>query len=190
MALESACIPIPSELIMPLAGWKLVKEKDLGFEWVVFAGFVGALGNTAGSLIAYYVGYSGGRRLVERYGRYILISHHDLALADRFFLRWGMSAVLIARVLPIVRTFVSLPAGMARMKVGQFTVLTFVGSFVWSLALAAGGYFLGQNWERIRNWMRPADYPIAFILVVLIAWYIWRHVSRAWEEPKPTGPEA
>ncbi|HEX5370885.1 MAG TPA: DedA family protein [Dehalococcoidia bacterium] len=190
MALESACIPIPSELIMPLAGWKLIKEKNLGFEWVVFAGFCGAVGNTIGSLIAYYVGYSGGRRLVERYGRYILISRHDLDLADNFFMRWGVGAVLIARVLPIVRTFVSLPAGMARMKLGQFTLLTFLGSFVWSLALAAGGYFLGEHWERIRNWMRPADYPIAIILLVLIAWYVKRHISRAWEEPRPTGPEA
>jgi membrane protein DedA with SNARE-associated domain len=190
MAIESACIPLPSELIMPLAGWKLIKEKDLGFEWVVFAGFCGAVGNTIGSLVAYYVGYSGGRRIVERYGRYILISHHDLALADQFFMRWGVWAVLAARVLPIVRTFVSLPAGISKMNVGQFTLFTFVGSFPWSVALAAGGYFLGANWENIRNWMRPADYPIAIILVILIAWYVKRHISRAWEVPRPSGPEA
>jgi membrane protein DedA with SNARE-associated domain len=175
---------------MPLAGWKLIKEKGLGFEWVIFAGFCGALGNTIGSLIAYYAGAWGGRPLVERYGRYILISHHDLDLADRFFKRWGVWAVLAARGLPVVRTFVSLPAGISRMNVGQFTLFTFVGSFAWSVALAAGGYFLGENWERIRTWMRPADIPIAITTMILVAWYVKRHISRAWEGPTPSGPEA
>ena len=130
--------PLPSELIMPLAGWMLIKEKELGFEWVVFAGLCGAVGNTLGSLVAYYAGAWGGRPLVERYGRYILISHHDLDLADRFFTRWGAWAVFFARLMPIVRTFVSVPAGISRMNVGQFTLFTFAGSFPWSLGLAAG----------------------------------------------------
>jgi membrane protein DedA with SNARE-associated domain len=190
MAIESAAIPLPSELIMPLAGWMLIKEKGLGFEWVVFAGLCGAIGNTIGSLIAYYAGSLGGRPLVERYGRYILISHHDLDIADRFFQRWGSWAVLVARVMPIVRTFVSVPAGVAKMPVRRFALLTFAGSFPWSLGLAAGGYFLGQNWEDLRAWMRPADIPIAVMLGLLLAWYIIRHVRNAWRVEQPLGPEA
>jgi membrane protein DedA with SNARE-associated domain len=190
MAVESAAIPLPSELIMPLAGWMLVKQKELGFEWVIFAGFCGAIGNTLGSLVAYYAGARGGRPLVEKYGRYILISHHDLNLADRFFTRWGPWAVFFARLMPVVRTFVSVPAGVSRMNLGKFTLFTFAGSFPWSVGLAAGGYILGKNWEDIRTWMRPADVPIAIILVILVAWYIKRHISRAWEGPRPSEPEA
>src|SRR5690349_4571486 len=169
MAIESACIPLPSELIMPLAGWMLIKAKGLGFEYVLLAALCGGIGNTLGSLISYYAGSIGGRPAVEKYGKYILISRHDLDLADRFFQRWGMWAVFIARVLPIVRTFVSLPAGISKMDLRQFIAFTFVGSFLWSLALASAGYLLGENWEDIRTWMRPADYPIAAIMAVLLA---------------------
>ncbi len=190
MAVESACIPIPSELIMPLAGWMLIKAKGLGIEWVVFAAFIGALGNTAGSVVTYYAGAWGGRAFVQRYGRYLLISHHDLDLADRFFTRWGAWAIFVARLLPVVRTFVSVPAGVSRMNVAKFTGFTFAGSFLWSLWLAAAGYGLGSNWEKIRNWMRPVDIPVAVICVLLVAWYIVRHIRRAWEEPQPSGPEA
>jgi membrane protein DedA with SNARE-associated domain len=190
MAIESACIPLPSELIMPLAGWMLIKANGLGFEYVFLAAFCGALGNTIGSIIAYYAGSIGGRPMVLKYGRYVLISHHDLDLADRFFARWGMWAVFFARVLPIVRTFVSLPAGISKMDLGRFIAFTFAGSFIWSFALASAGYALGENWEDLRTWMRPADYPIALILAVLLAWYVVRHVRRAWEEPQPSGPEA
>ena len=191
MAIESAAIPLPSELIMPLAGWMLIKSKGLGFEWVLFAGLCGAIGNTLGSIVAYYAGAWGGRPLVERWGRYVLISHHDLDLADRFFNRWGAWAVFFARLLPIVRTFVSVPAGISRMPLGKFVAFTFAGSFPWSLGLAAGGYFLGENWEDLRNWMRPADVPIAIVLVILFAWYVKRHVGRAWgRQPTPSGPEA
>ncbi len=190
MAIESAAIPLPSELIMPLAGWMLIKEKGLGVEWLVLAGLFGAIGNTLGSLVAYYAGSWGGRPLVQRYGRYFLISHHDLDLADRFFQRWGAWAILFARMLPVVRTFVSVPAGVSKMNVGQFTLFTFAGSFPWSLALATAGYILGENWEDLRAWMRPADYPIAAVLLVLLVWYVVRHIRRAWEAPQPSGPEA
>ena len=135
-----------------------------------------------GSIIAYYAGAIAGRPAVEKYGKYILVSRHDLDLADRFFQRFGPWAVMFARLLPIVRTFVSVPAGVSRMDIKQFVVFTFVGSFIWSLALAAGGYFLGEHWEDLRNWMRPADYPIAAILLVLVIWYVVRHVRRAWGE--------
>ncbi len=190
MAIESAAIPLPSEIIMPLAGWNLVKDKGLGWEWLLLAAFFGALGNTLGSVLAYYVGAWGGRPLVNKYGRYILISHHDLDLADRWFNRWGNWAVLASRMLPVVRTFISLPAGVSRMPIWRFTAYTFAGSFPWSLGLAWAGYVLGSNWENIRNWMRPADYPIAFIIIALVALYIYRHVKRAWAEPAPTGEHA
>jgi len=189
MAIESACIPLPSELIMPLAGWMLIKDKGLGWEWVILAGFFGAIGNTIGSLIAYYVGAHGGRPFVEKYGKYILISHHDLDLADRWFKRWGNVTVFASRLLPVVRTFISFPAGVSEMPVWQFTAYTFAGSFPWSVGLAAAGYALGSNWENLRNWMRPADYPIAFIVIALVAWYVYRHVRRSWAAPEATGTD-
>jgi membrane protein DedA with SNARE-associated domain len=187
MAVESACIPIPSEIIMPLAGWFLVQAKGHGFEWVLVAGALGALGNTIGSVVAYYVGAAGGRPLLERYGRFLLITTHDLDRADAFFARRGPLAVCISRVLPVVRTFISLPAGIARMRFGLFVVLTFVGSFVWSLALAWGGYALGQHWQRVSNAIRPFDYPILALIVLGIAWFIWRHVRRD-RTPHPPMP--
>ena len=182
MAIESAAIPLPSELIMPLAGWMLVKDRGLGEEWLFLAAFFGAVGNTLGSLLAYYVGAKGGRPLVAKYGRYVLISHHDLDLADRFFKRWGNWAVFFSRLMPVVRTFISVPAGISRMPIWQFIIYTFAGAFIWSLGLAWGGYALGENWEDLRNWMRPADIPIIIVLAILFGWYVYRHVKRAWGE--------
>ena len=188
MAIESAAIPLPSELIMPLAGWMLVKDRGLGEEWLLLAAFCGALGNLLGSLVAYYVGAWGGRPLVLRYGRYLLISSHDLDLADRWFARYGSWTVLVSRLLPVVRTFISVPAGVARMPVWQFSAYTFAGSFPWSLGLAWAGFLLGENWEDIRTWMRPADIPIAVVALVLIGLYVYGHVRRAWaEEPGAPG---
>jgi membrane protein DedA with SNARE-associated domain len=184
MAIESACIPLPSELIMPFAGWTLVRDRGHGQEWLLFAALLGAIGNVLGSLIAYYVGALGGRPLVNKYGKYILISQRDLDLADRWFTRWGNAAVFASRLLPVVRTFISLPAGVSRMPIGRFIAYSFVGAFIWSLGLAWAGYKLGENWDNLRNWMRPADYPIAIVVVVLIALYVYRHVKHAWIEPK------
>jgi membrane protein DedA with SNARE-associated domain len=184
MAIESACIPLPSELIMPLAGWMLVKDRGLGVEWLFLAALFGAVGNVIGSLIAYYVGAKGGRPLVVKYGKYVLISHPDLDLADRFFQRWGTLTVFVSRLLPVVRTFISFPAGVARMPVWRFTIYSFAGSFPWSLGLAWAGYELGENWEDLREWMRPADIPIVAVILVLVALYVYRHVKRAWlDEP-------
>ncbi|HEY8173256.1 MAG TPA: DedA family protein, partial [Dehalococcoidia bacterium] len=148
------------------------------------AGLFGAIGNTIGSWVAYYAGMYGGRPMAEKYGKYILVSRHDLDLADRFFDRWGNWAIFFSRLLPVVRTFISVPAGISRMPIWQFTVYTFAGAFIWSTGLAYGGYKLGENYERLRNWMRPLDYPIAAIIVVLVVWYVYRHVKRAWAEPE------
>jgi membrane protein DedA with SNARE-associated domain len=176
MAIESACIPLPSEIIMPLAGWFLVDDRGLGEEWLLLAALCGALGNLIGSLIAYAVGAWGGRPFLLRYGRFMLISRREVEQAERWFARYGDRAVLISRVLPVVRTFISLPAGIARMNLWRFIILTFVGSFPWSLGLAWAGFLLGENWERIRDWMRPADIPILIVLTALVVWYIYRRV--------------
>ncbi|MFH1141318.1 MAG: DedA family protein [Chloroflexota bacterium] len=181
MAIESACIPLPSELVMPLSGWMLIQAKGLSAWNTVAAGFYGALGNLLGSLIAYWVGAWGGRPLLERYGRYVLISRGDLERADRWFARYGSWAVFLSRMLPVVRTFISFPAGVVRMPLLRFCVLTFLGAFPWSLGLAYGGYVLGENWEALRRVMRPFDIPILLVLAVLVGLYVYRHV-RHWRD--------
>jgi membrane protein DedA with SNARE-associated domain len=179
MALESACIPIPSELIMPLAGWMLIKDKALPLTYILAAGAYGALGNTIGSVIAYVVGMWGGRPLLARYGRYVLISQHDLDLADRWFTKRGGWTVFISRMLPVIRTYISLPAGIARMPFVKFLVYTFVGSFIWSLGLTYGGYQMGEHWEQLRAVMRPFDPLIIALALALIGLYIYRHLRHA-----------
>ncbi len=176
MAIESACIPLPSEIIMPLSGWMLIADKGLGVEYVVLAGLCGAVGNVIGSVIAYWVGAWGGRPFLHRYGKYVLVSHHDIEVADRWFDRYGDRIVFLSRLLPAVRTFISFPAGIAKMKMGKFLLYSFLGSFPWSVGLAYGGYLLGQNWERIREVMRPFDIPILVIFLALVAFFIWRRL--------------
>ena len=173
MAIESACIPLPSELIMPLAGWMLIENAGLSIWFLFLAAFCGALGNVIGSLIAYWVGAKGGLPLLRRWGKYILITHEDIDRATLWFDKYGNSITLIARFIPALRTFISLPAGIARMKLFKFCLYAFIGSFIWSLGLAWGGYLLGQNWESIRNAIRPFDYPIVAIILLLIAFYFW-----------------
>jgi membrane protein DedA with SNARE-associated domain len=179
MAVESACIPVPSELIMPLAGWMLVKERALPAIYILLAAFYGALGNTLGSAIAYAVGMWGGRPFLEKYGKYLLISWHDLDLADRWFKRRGNWSVFVSRLLPVVRTFISLPAGIARMHFIRFLAYTMLGSFIWSLGLAYGGYLLGEHWEQLRAVMRPFDPLVLAILLAGVGYYIYRHVKRS-----------
>ncbi|MBI2848410.1 MAG: DedA family protein [Chloroflexi bacterium] len=181
MAIESACIPLPSEIIMPLAGWMLVREQQLPAIYTLVAGAYGALGCTLGSIIAYVVGSRGGRPFLRKYGKYILISHHDLDLADRFFEHRGSWTAFVSRLLPVVRTFISLPAGIARMNLLKFVIYTFVGSFIWCSALAYGGYLLGAHWEQLRTIMRPFDPIIIAAGIALVVFYIYRHVRR----PKP-----
>ena len=179
MAIESACIPLPSELIMPLAGWMLIKEQSLAVTYTLVAGLYGALGNTIGSAIAYAVGMWGGRPFLEKYGKYILISKRDLNLADRWFKKSGSWSIFASRLLPVVRTFISLPAGIARMPFFKFLVYTFLGSFIWSVGLAYGGYQLGEHWEQLRIIMRPLDPFIIAVIIALIAFYIYRHIKHS-----------
>jgi len=183
MAIESACVPFPSEIIMPLAGWFLVKDAGHGWEWLLLAALFGAVGNTSGSLIAYYAGAWGGRAFLLRYGRYLLILPRDLDSADRWFARYGDQAAFISRLLPVIRTFISLPAGISRVNVVRFASLTFVGSFLWSLGLAAAGYALGEHWDRLLPWFRPVSIPIATALVLAFAWHIWHRVRELSQQP-------
>ena len=178
MAIESASIPLPSEIIMPLSGWMLVRDRGLGEVYLLLAGFYGALGCTIGSALSYGVGAWGGRPFLERYGKYFLIHREDLDRADKWFARYGDWAAFLSRLLPVVRTFISLPAGVARMHFGRFLVFTFLGSFPWSLGLAYGGYVLGEHWEQIRAVMRPLDIPIILVFLVLLALYIRHHLKR------------
>jgi membrane protein DedA with SNARE-associated domain len=183
MAIESACIPLPSELIMPLAGWMLVQKVGLSFWYVLLAGFCGAIGNVIGSLVAYAVGAWGGLPFLNRYGKYILISQHDLEKATRWFEKYGDRITFLSRLIPAVRTFISLPAGIARMNIWKFCLYAFIGSFIWSVALACGGYVLGSNWERIREVMRPFDYPIIAACVILVLVFIWLRLRSRKESP-------
>jgi membrane protein DedA with SNARE-associated domain len=171
MAIESACIPLPSELIMPFAGY-LVYEGSMKLFWVATAG---AIGCNLGSLVAYEVGYYGGRPLVERYGRYILLSRRELNMADRFFMRWGYLAVFIARLLPVIRTFIALPAGIARMPRVRFHVYTFLGSWPWCFGLAWFGMKLGENWRSLGKYFHQFDVVIGAVLAIGIVWFIWSH---------------
>lgn len=178
MALESANIPIPSEVTMPLAGWMLVQAKgQTAAQAIWIGGLVGALGCTLGSLLSYWLGARGGRPLLERYGRLIMVHEEDLERADHWFARWGDWAAFISRLLPIVRTFISFPAGVVKMNLGRFLVFSFTGSFIWCGLLALGGYVLGHNWEALRAVMRPFDIPIAVVIAVGVGYYIYRHTA-------------
>ncbi|MFN2292723.1 MAG: DedA family protein [Anaerolineae bacterium] len=179
MALESANIPIPSEVTMPLSGWMLIQAKGLSAWHALWQGGLwGAVGCTVGSVVSYALGAWGGRPLVERYGKYILVHEEDLEKADQWFARWGDWAAFLSRLLPIVRTFISFPAGVVRMNFPRFTIYSFVGSFIWCSLLALGGYYFGEHWEELRAIMRPFDIPIAIVILAGVAYYVYRHVRK------------
>jgi len=175
MLVESCGILMPSEVIMPFSGF-LVADGALNF-WLV--ALMGGLGNLAGSLLAYWIGFVGGRPLIEKYGKYILINKKDLNTADRWFNKHGEITTFVGRLLPVVRTFISFPAGIAKMDIKKFSIYTFLGAFVWSAALAYAGVKLGSNWELIRAKLHNFDLTIVIILAVFIVWYIWRHIKHS-----------
>lgn len=178
MAIESACIPLPSEIIMPFSGY-LVSTGQFSMLGVTLAG---AVGNVLGSLVAYYGGLWGGRPFVERYGRYFLVSQHDVELADRWFAKHGEAAVLIGRLLPVVRTFISLPAGIAGMDIKKFVFYSFVGAVPFCYALAYVGLKMGEHWNQLRKYFHDADLVIGLFLAVGFGYFVWSH----WPKPRPT----
>jgi membrane protein DedA with SNARE-associated domain len=178
MAIESACIPLPSEIIMPFSGY-LVYTGRFNLWAVAVAGAVGCV---LGSLVAYWVGMYGGRPLIEKYGRYLLVSSHDLDLADRWFARYGELIVFVSRLLPAIRTFIAFPAGVARMNLTRFVIYTFAGSLPWCLGLAYVGQLLGEQWDKnetLKSWFHRFDFVIGIIGVLFVAWWIWRHIKNS-----------
>ena len=183
MAVESACVPLRSEIIMPFAGF-LVSKGELSLAGVATAG---AAGNTVGSLIAYLVGKHGGRAFVARWGRYVLVTTGDLDKAERFFARFGGIAVLVCRMLPVVRTFIAFPAGVARMPLGRFLVYSFVGSWPWCFGLAWVGLKLGETWNsdpRVEQWAHRLDFVVVALILAAGAWFV-SHKLRAVKRAGP-----
>jgi membrane protein DedA with SNARE-associated domain len=173
MAIESACIPLPSEIIMPFSGY-LVSTGEMNL-WLV--GLAGAVGCVLGSIVAYYAGAWGGRPFIAKYGKYILISHHDLDLADRWFQRHGDITIFVGRLLPVIRTFIAFPAGVARMNLWRFNLYTFVGSYIWSVGLAWIGMKLGEHWNTLGVYFHRFDAAIGVILLIAVVWYVRRHLQ-------------
>jgi membrane protein DedA with SNARE-associated domain len=191
MAIESACIPLPSEIIMPFAGYLIVT----GFfkfggplASIFWIGLIGAFGCLVGSIVAYAVGKWGGRPFLDKYGKYVLISKHDLDLADRFFNKYGEIAIFTSRLLPVIRTFISLPAGIAKMRFVRFCFYTTLGSIPWCWALAAVGWKIGRHaadinaWKEnlkhsLGKWMHLVDALILVLIIAAIVWYVMRHLG-------------
>jgi membrane protein DedA with SNARE-associated domain len=195
MVLESACIPIPSEVTM-LFGGALTNAvfvadvtdngKPLNF---VAVGMAGAIGNLVGSWIAWGVGYAGGRPLIERWGRYILLRPHELDRAEAWFERHGQTAVFVSRLLPVVRTFISLPAGVAEMPLLRFSLYTFLGCLPWTFALTAVGWAVGSQWLVVEHYLKPISYVIAAACVLVVAvWYARRVAAERRRRDTPTEP--
>jgi membrane protein DedA with SNARE-associated domain len=186
MAIESACIPLPSEVIMPFSGYLV----HLGRFELLMVATMGALGCNLGSLVAYEVGYYGGRPLAEKYGAYLFLSERELAWADHFFARFGTLTVFISRMLPVVRTFIALPAGVARMGRVRFHVYTFLGSWPWCFVLAWIGVKLGERWDsdpRLKLWFHRFDEVIGAVILAAVIWFFW---SRWRHRIRKSRPEA
>ncbi len=183
MGIESAMIPLPSELILPMAGWMVSDPTQVepltrgpwGF-WIVVV--VAVIGNTIGSLVAYAIGAWGGRPFLQRYGKYLLIREHEIEIADRFFADHGAATVFFGRLLPIVRTFISFPAGVTRMPLPKFIAYSTAGAVPWSIALVYAGTVLGGNWTDIRKALQPFDLLIAVLVVAGLALLVWLRLGR------------
>jgi membrane protein DedA with SNARE-associated domain len=173
MAIESAAVPLPSEIIMPFAGF-LVESGRFSLLGLAMAG---AVGSTIGSLIIYYIAYYGGRKLIARYEHIIFVSQEDLDIAERFFHRFKHSSAFLGRILPVVRTFISVPAGIAKAPIVPFILGAFVGSFVWSYFLAWLGLKLGENWKHLETYFRKVDVVIVVLGVILVIYWVRRHLK-------------
>jgi membrane protein DedA with SNARE-associated domain len=173
MTLESTLIPIPSEIVMPFAGY-LVFLKQWNFFMV---GLTGTLANLTGSIIAYFIGLYGGRRLVLKYGRFVLLGERHLAVTENFFSRYGDKTIFIGRCLPAIRTYISLPAGFGKMNLRKFVIYTLLGSLLWNFALTYGGLALGENWEKILYLARYADIAVVVGIIAIAVWLVTRRKS-------------
>ena len=174
MAIGCACVPLPSEIVMAYGGYLVFKDPARFDVWLM--GLAGTVGCVLGSVVAYWAGRYGGRPFVEKYGRYILVRHKDLDKADAWFARYGDWAIFISRLLPVIRTFISFPAGISGVRFGRFIVYTFLGSLPWCLALAYVGKVLGDRWDSIKNYFHGADVIIGIVLAVLLALYVYHHI--------------
>lgn len=172
-ALESAAIPIPSEVVIPFSGFLAAGGKFSIWGIVL----VSTLANLIGSIILFLIGRSGGRWILERYGKYVLIHKKDLDTADKWFGKYGIAAVFLGRVIPIMRTFISLPAGIAKMNLFRFSLFTFLGALPWNFALALIGFKAKENWDSFHGYFQEANAFIVIAVVVLLVWYIWRHLK-------------
>lgn len=183
MALESCCIPLPSEIVMPLAGFFVATSAGTATGRLSLIGvtLAGALGCLLGSAVAYGIGASGGRPLLLRYGKYVLISQADSDRADRWFAKYGSPVAFFSRLLPVIRTYISLPAGISRMNFGKFMLYTFLGSLPWTFALAYLGYAFGpalqQKLSQMSNVFHGLDVIIIGLVVVAVAFYVYRHLK-------------
>jgi len=175
MAIESANIPLPSEVIMPFAGY-LVFAGRFHLFW---AAFWGALGCLFGSVLSYYIGFFGGRPLIERYGKFLLISRRDLERASLWFAKYGEWAIFFSRLLPVIRTYISFPAGIARMNFLRFCLYSFAGSFLWTLVFTYLGLKLGENWMVIKESLKQFDLLVIVIIILGIGWYVWQHIKNS-----------
>lgn len=183
----SACIPIPSEVILAFAGKETATNPHFAFHLVAWTG---AFGNLVGSILAYVVGVYGGRPFVEKYGKYLLIKRHDIDLADRWFQRHGEAAVFWTRMMPVVRAFISLPAGIARMNFARFCVYSFIGGLPWCYLLTWAGLKLGEHWDKISHYLHAADALIIVLLAILLALWLYRHLrpDAVADDPKTAQP--
>lgn len=172
MGIESACIPLPSEIIMPFSGYLA----SIGRFNLYLVSVAGAFGCLVGSILAYFVGIWGGRAFILKYGKYFLVSHKDLETAERWFGRYGDLTIFFSRLMPVIRTFISLPAGIAKMNFSKFAIYTFLGSLPWCFALAYVGKILGENWQSIRVYFHNADILIIVLIVLGIGFFIYRHL--------------
>jgi len=172
MAIESACIPLPSEVIMPFSGFLVFSGR---FEFLPLI-FFGALGNLTGSIIAYFAGIFGGRKFLEKYGKYVLLKKEELDKSEIFFKKYGSASVFFARLLPVVRTFISLPAGIAKMPFWKFSVYSFSGALIWSAFLAYIGLTLGKNWQNIEGYFRNFDWLVLAIILIGVGYFIYRKI--------------
>lgn len=192
VALETIVAPIPSEVILPMAGWKVsqsaadasVLEPLTGLPWnLPLAVLLATVGSLVGAVVGYYIGAWGGRPLLDRYGRYVGIGAEDLDRADRWFARWGSWAVFLGRMVPLVRTFVSYPAGISRMGMGRFIVFSALGSLPWNAGLIYAGFLVGENYAEIEAALKPYEYVIYALVLAGVAWLVYR-----WLRTRRHGP--